>query len=147
LGGLVLAGASFVAYVVISSRSSSASAGAVRAAATGTIGFGWAATMVVAGATQLGTWIAIRRRGTLAPGLLRAATGTSLATILAATCLREAIRVQSMDMDQLAPLHAHSARMGGLVVFLVFAAINAVLVGWCIRIASRPARPASSLPA
>jgi len=53
--------------------------------------------------------------------------------------IRESTRLASLDIADLYGKHAESAKVGGLVVFLIFAVINVGLMLYCIRLTGRRA--------
>jgi hypothetical protein len=58
----------------------------------------------------------------------------SLASLIVA---REVIRLAAVDIGNLAKIHAEATSIGGLPVFLFFAAANAAAIVWCIRAVTR----------
>ena len=75
----------------------------------------------------------------------RSATGiplwaTSFALIAALACLsvaRETIRLSKIDVTRFFDAHAKASGVGGFVAFLIFAAINAGLIAYCISLVRR----------
>jgi hypothetical protein len=51
-------------------------------------------------------------------------------TVLGMTVVREAIRLQSLNITPLFDQHADAAQIGGLSVFLLFFVVNGLLVAW-----------------
>ena len=102
---------------------------------TPVIGF-WIPTLI-GGLGLAGVFALQYRSQTLSrEGLLVA----SVLTVVGATGvagLREAIRLQSLDLEALTPIHHDAANVGGLGVFVVFTLINTALITWCLRIALR----------
>jgi hypothetical protein len=82
--------------------------------------------------------IAVRQRVQTLP-LLAVTVGVIL-TILGMTVIREAIRLNSIDMTALYEVHARAAEVGGLAVFLAFFAINASLIVWVFVLVGRGQR-------
>jgi hypothetical protein len=80
-------------------------------------------------------WVAVRDR--LPLPLLLVMTAGWLLSLIAGVVVREALRVISVDMPTLAAAHEEAATIGGLPAFLLFAAANAVAIGWCIRTAAK----------
>lgn len=106
----------------------------------------FAIVAVLGGAVQAAAWL-MQWRGDRLDGrwLTLASVGAVLA-LLGATVVREGIRLSSVDISQLYPQHAQASRVGGLVVFLLFFAINAVLCGMCFRIVRRGAAHSAPAP-
>lgn len=65
---------------------------------------------------------------------LTLATVGSLMTILGMTVTREAMRIAAVDITRFQNLHADAVGKGGLITFLVFFAVNAVLIAWCVHL-------------
>jgi hypothetical protein len=74
-----------------------------------------------------------------------AAAGTILA-LLGVSVLREIHRLQTVDLSAALPRHADAAQIGGLSVFLLFAVVNAGLIGLCIWLVQRGLRRTGNLP-
>lgn len=69
----------------------------------------------------------------------RALSAITLGIALTVTCMsvvREAIRLSAIDLTPLYPQHADAAAKGGLIVFLGFLVVNAILIAWCLRLVS-----------
>ena len=82
---------------------------------------------------QAVAWAATWQQGRFRAHLLLLAGAGGFLSILGAAVVREAIRLTSMDITMFYDEHAEAARVGGLVTFLVFAAINGILIAVCIR--------------
>ena len=78
-------------------------------------------------------WAATWQQGRFRPHLLVLAGAGGFLSILGAAVVREAIRLTSMDITMFYDEHAEAARVGGLVVFLIFAVINGALIAIGIR--------------
>lgn len=83
-----------------------------------------------------GWWIGRNEPVLTTKRLLITSTGCLL-TISGTSVLREARRLAAIDISHLYELHADAARVGGLVVFLVFTGLNTALIAWCLRIVRR----------
>ena len=138
-----------VAHLGIGSLAASAAALAVwlltlpdghRDHVLGTAGGVWLGLAVAGGVLQAIAW-AMSRGGITRVGLLLATAGLT-ATLLGMTCVREVVRLASVDIAAMAQQHAHSARSGGLLLFLVFLVVNGGLIAWAIA----QARKATPVP-
>jgi hypothetical protein len=87
---------------------------------------GW---WTVKSASDLGT----RRPAVMAGGMV--------GTIVGALVVREARRLAAIDITTLYDAHRSAASVGGREVFLVFLAINTVVIITCVRIVQRALRP------
>lgn len=72
---------------------------------------------------------------------LALATVGSVVAILGATCVREVVRLNRVDLEPLYTQHAAAMKVGGLWVFLLFFAVNGVLIAWCFALARRKMGP------
>jgi hypothetical protein len=99
---------------------------------------------VVGALVQSAAWFYVLQRGRHTSMSLGTASIGLLATILGATVLREAIRLQAIDISKLYEQHADAAQIGGWWVFVLFVVVNATLIAWSIRIVRRrkPDKPA-----
>ena len=106
-------------------------------AVTGPLGGAWLVAAVAGLAVQLAAWawVAVQNRFPLP--LLIAATAGCLVSLTSGVVLREVVRVSTVDIKALAAAHAEAATIGGLPVFLLFVAVNAAAIVWCIRTAAR----------
>lgn len=86
---------------------------------------------VIGAAVQLAGWWRVYRLGEPTAFLRSLVTAGCLATIGSMAALREVVRLSSMDLATIEVRHQQALRSGGFVVFLVFFAINAVLITWC----------------
>jgi len=106
----------------------------------------YAVLVVVGLLLQLGGWLDQRRRDRFSIVSLGLASIGLLATLLGMTVVREAIRLDSIDITKLYEQHAKAARVGGWWVFVFFLVVNAVLIAWCVRLA-RQGNPVGDSPA
>jgi hypothetical protein len=58
-------------------------------------------------------------------------------TLISAAALREVIRLAHANLEQVAVATKSAAAVGGFELFVVFTLLNAALIAWCVRIASR----------
>ncbi|MGQ0637573.1 MAG: hypothetical protein ACT4QC_23440 [Planctomycetaceae bacterium] len=98
----------------------------------GPAGRWYLATALVGLALQTSGWLTIRRRLALPTSQLSLVSGGALLMILGTSGLREIRRLAALDDSGLHDWHTDAAKVGGLSVFLAFAAINAALVAWCL---------------
>lgn len=77
------------------------------------------------------------RQGRLSRGRLSLLSTSLLSAITAVACLRESIRLHSIDVAALLAVHESAASVGGRWAFVSFLLINAVLIGWCLHVALR----------
>lgn len=89
---------------------------------------------------QAAVWLVAAIHGRLSSPLLLAATGGWIVGLVAVALVREAIRLNSVDVAASAASLAAALRIGGLPVFLVFAVLNAAAIVWCIRTVRTTAR-------
>jgi len=106
---------------------------AVRAAVAGPLAGPWLAILGAAVVVQAAVWLIAAIHGRLSSPLLLAATGGWIVGLVAVALVREAIRLNSVDVAASAASLAAALRIGGLPVFLVFAVLNAAAIVWCIR--------------
>jgi len=101
--------------------------------------------MAIAGlVVQIIAWgVQWRRPSFGSSGLVLASAGW-LATVLGVSVLREAVRLNALDPAKLESIHARAALSGGFVVFLIFAAVNLVLITWCVLLVRRGVREAEA---
>ena len=108
-------------------------------ALTGPLGGPYLIAAVLGLAVQLAAWAWVAARDRFPLPVLLTATAGCLVSLVSATVLREVVRVAAVDIEALATLHEEAASIGGLPVFLLFAALNAVAIAWCIRTAAKVA--------
>lgn len=127
IAGLFGAGASgFFAWRTLSAEAHAALTSPACAPYLALAGFGAVAQMIA--------WIMTARDGRFKAVWLSVASAACLAAILGASVAREAVRLAAIDVTSLLTRHADAAKIGGLGVFLIFTAINTVLIIWCFRI-------------
>jgi hypothetical protein len=80
-------------------------------------------------------WMAQWLRPRLSVAWLGVASAGVLTTVIGATVVREAIRLSAMDIHALYERHTRAATVGGMPIFLIFFAMNAALIAWCIALA------------
>jgi hypothetical protein len=107
------------------------------------IGWGYAYAGAIGAALQIVAWVVPLVRGRLSRLWLVLATLGWLVTLVSASVVREQMRVFKLDMEGLAPRHAEATQIGGLALFLAFAAINAAAIAWCVWIVRRSKRESS----
>jgi hypothetical protein len=106
---------------------------AARAAITGPLAGPWLTVAAAALLTQGVTWGITLLADRLTQGTLLVMTAAWVAALLGIAVVREAIRLAAVDLATAGELHRTALGIGGLPVFLLFAAFNAVAIGWCIR--------------
>jgi hypothetical protein len=115
---------------------------AASSAVLGPAGGPWLGVATLGGLTQFGAWAFALRRG-LSRGPLVVGTFGLAATLLGMSCVREVVRLSAVDIGALAEQHAYSAQSGGLLLFVLFLAINGALIVWAIAQARKAAPPAT----
>ncbi|HKQ50480.1 MAG TPA: hypothetical protein VJZ71_20580 [Phycisphaerae bacterium] len=100
---------------------------------------------VAGGLLQLLCWRYALRCGRFSWWTLGLASVGLLATLLGVTVEREAIRLHAIDISKLYEQHAEAAQIGGWWIFVFFAAVNAGLVVWAIRLVRRRSRVGGSV--
>lgn len=130
LGGLGFAALAAIWYVL----SLEASVRALLVAPAGR----WYLAIAGAGlAIQSIGWFAARQMETMTANRLFVISAGVVMTIAGTSVLREIRRLAAIDVTRLYDLHADAAKVGGLAVFLVFAALNVALIAWCLIIVRR----------
>ncbi|MEW4528026.1 hypothetical protein [Maioricimonas sp. JC845] len=104
----------------------------VRQAVLGIAGIPWMLLGIAGVAAQAIGWWQLRGVGRLCRSRLTIISAGCSASILAGAVLRELMRISRLDIAAFYPKHAAAAEVGGLVVFLFFFAVNAVIIGYCI---------------
>jgi hypothetical protein len=133
LGGLVVAAMAAIWYVL--SLDTDVRALLVAPSAR------WYLVVAVAGlAVQVAAWSTGRKDDRLTGRRLTLISAGVLMTIGGTSVLREIRRLAAIDVTRLYDLHADAASVGGLAVFLFFAALNIGLIGWCLVIVRRGLR-------
>lgn len=83
---------------------------------------------------QASVWAAAAASGRLSVRGAWVATAGWLAALSGLVAAREALRLASLDLVALAPRHAAAAAVGGLPVFILFAALATAALWWCVRL-------------
>ncbi len=104
---------------------------------TGPLALPYAVAALAGLAAQAAGWILQRRRDSLSKGCLALISSGVLLALLGVAVLREAVRLSALDLQVLYPAHVQAAREGGLLVFLFFLAVNALLIAGCFILARR----------
>ena len=104
-----------------------------RAAIAGPLGGPWLIVAAAAIVMQVAAWSIALVSDRLSRGMLIAMTAAWVATLLGLAVARETIRLAAVDLATGEELHQTALGIGGLPVFLLFAILNAVAIGWCIR--------------
>jgi hypothetical protein len=97
----------------------------------------YAILALIGAATQALAWVKQYPMARFSGKWLTIASIGCAMMLLGATVVREAIRMDAIDIAALAPHHADAANRGGLFVFLTFFVINAVLVIWSMYLTRR----------
>lgn len=105
---------------------------APRGAVFGAAGRLWIVGLLAGIGMQAGGWWLARRAEEFHIGLLGLITAGSAVTLVSTASLREVIRLSQIDLVLVAAQTAEAWKVRGLVVFLVFAALNVALIGVCI---------------
>lgn len=132
LAGLLLTLLSSGVYLLVSDTST-------RAAFLGPVARPYLILAAAGLVIQVGAWVPQGQRSAFDARLLGLASAGTLMTILGMTITREAVRIAAVDITRLYARHADTAKVGGLSIFLLFFAINAVLVVWSMRLARHKA--------
>ncbi|MHC5112007.1 MAG: c-type cytochrome [Planctomycetota bacterium] len=90
-------------------------------------------------------WLIPAIRGAASRSALTALAVLTPLTLLAVTIIRESIRISRVDFEGLYEYHAQAARVGGMAAFIIFLAVNTMLITWCINTARSSAGPAQKL--
>ncbi len=130
LAGLVFSGAGGLAYWYFLEAPQ-------RRVLTGPLAGPYLAAALIGLVVQLFAWLDQLRHATIRPkSLMVCSIGLSM-TLVCVTVVREALRLASIDIATLQEQHLAAASKGGLFVFLLFFAVNAGLIAWCLRLARR----------
>jgi hypothetical protein len=98
----------------------------------------WYAVLALAGwLAQVAGWARQYGAATMSRPRLLLITGGLVSTILGVAVVRECVRISRIDMAAVLLEHLDAAERSGLPVFAVFLAINAVAIGYCIRLVLR----------
>jgi len=106
---------------------------AARAAITGPLAGPWLTVAAAGLGLQIAAWTITLVSDRLSHGTLFVMTTAWVATLLGIAVVRETIRLKAVDLAIGGELHQTALGIGGLPVFLVFAVLNAIAIGWCIR--------------
>jgi hypothetical protein len=90
---------------------------------------------------QAGCWLRINAGADLTTGRLKIISIGAVMTIVGSLVVREARRLAAIDITTLFDTHRQAAQVGGMVVFLVFFALNAAVIIACVLIVKRALRP------
>ena len=134
LAGMTAAGLCGAWYFAVADEST-------RSQMTGPLARPYAVLAVAGVGAQVSGWLVQYRQGRFVAGWLAFCTLGVLGTIAGTAVVREAIRLGAIDVASLFERHADAAQVGGFAVFLIFFAVNAVLICWCILLVKRNARP------
>lgn len=83
---------------------------------------------------QVHGWWGLVRSRKLQVGPLREVSCGAILALLGISFVREAVRTSSLDLASQFQKHAEAAKVGGFVVFLIFAVLVTATIVWCIRI-------------
>lgn len=108
-----------------------------RAALVGPLGGPWLVAAAIGLALQTAAWLAAAARDRMPLRLAAFTTAGWLVSLASLIVAREVIRLAAVDIGNLAKIHAEATSIGGLPVFLFFAAANAAAIVWCIRAVTR----------
>jgi hypothetical protein len=125
--GIVLCGASGGLYWSRLSESA-------RQAVTGPLAGPFLIAAIIGLAVQVIGWIDQARHTAFCPRALSITSLGLLVTVIGMTAVREAIRLAAIDLEPLYARHQEAAAKGGLIVFIVFFIVNALLIAWCLRL-------------
>lgn len=99
----------------------------------------YTAITVLAALAQVVAWAQIYRRRRLTLGSLTFATVALAASLLGSGVVREAVRLEAIDLAALYPSHARAFEAGGLGMFLFFLVSNAAIIVYAVRLGLRAA--------
>lgn len=103
-----------------------------RGAVLGPAGRVWIGVLLLGIAVQAGAWVMQRRLEDFTLAYLIAISAGCAITLVATASLREVIRLSQVDLAVVEAHTAEAMKIRGFVVFLVFAALNVGLIGFCI---------------
>lgn len=112
----------------------------VRQDAVNRLGAPFVVIVMVGVLLQAGAWFKQWRGARLSCRWLATASGGAVLTILGVCVAREALRFASIDVTALYPQHAAAFDNAGRFVFLLFFAVNATLIAWCVLAVRRALR-------
>ncbi|MBI4584709.1 MAG: hypothetical protein HY717_11905 [Planctomycetes bacterium] len=130
LAGLALSLLAGGAYVAVMERPA-------RERLIGSMALPYAVAALAGLAMQAAGWIFQRRRDTSSQCCLVLISSGLLLSLLGIAVLREAVRLSAIDIQAFYPAHEQAAGEGGLLVFLFFFTINAILIAGCFILARR----------
>lgn len=104
-----------------------------RAAITGALAGPWLSVAAAALVIQFVAWSITLFCDRLAQGTLIVTTVAWVVALVCIAVVREAIRLAAIDLEAASGLHDVALGIGGLPVFLLFTALNAAAIVWCIR--------------
>ncbi len=110
---------------------------ALRETLLGPLNFPYLIAAGIGALAQCAAWhLVFHGRRPTRPLLALASAGLAL-TLFGMTVARETLRLGTIDIEKLYPQHAATSEKGGLIVFLAFFVINAVLIAWCLKLVRR----------
>jgi hypothetical protein len=118
-----------------------------RAAILGPAGRFWIGGLIVGIVAQAGGWLLQRRLEDFKAIYLAVISVGCALTLAATTSLRELIRLSQVDLTIVAAQTADAWKIRGFVVFLIFAGLNALLIGLCIWLVKKGFVAAENSPA
>lgn len=125
------AGAGLVASVLFAGVCYLMSEASVRQEAS-RLGAPYAVIAMVGVLLQAGAWFKQWRGARLSRRWLAMASGGAVLTIVGVCVARESLRFASIDVTALYARHAAAYDNAGRFVFLLFFAVNAALIAWCV---------------
>jgi hypothetical protein len=139
-------GASFLAWIALAGIAASSLwawryyhllGGPAQKAVAGAAAKPYFALSIAGGALEFLAWAAILRKGRFTGAALGVASAGLVANFVGTGVMNETIRLATLEttigLAALTERHAVSWKVGGLPVFLVFLALNAGLMAWCVR--------------
>lgn len=109
----------------------------VRTSLKGSVGFVWLMVLVISTVAAILLSLSRRKRHVQELRTLLGLTCAQLIQLIAAASLREIIRLTQADLDAVTRQAADAFQIGGFVVFLIFALMNAGLITVCIQLVKR----------
>jgi hypothetical protein len=114
-----------------------------RSAILGSLAFPYGLLVLVGISIQGAVWLTVRSASDLSTRRLALLSGGSVVTNFATLVVREARRLSAIDITALAEAHRHAAGVGGLGVFLISIALNAIAITMCVLVVRRALKPMS----
>ncbi len=99
----------------------------------------WLALAIIGVCVQLYLWWGQYRSAELCPRHLTALTIATVLTVIGVAVVREAIRLEAVDLAVLAEQHRQSTQVGGLATFALFLVLNTAVIVYCIRLVNHEA--------